>query len=108
MTVTRTSLKSRKNRSNPIMETMERRQMMSASPYVINGTAGNDVINVVYGMQLVVAQASAPQATPSPTGAAPTGAVKAAAVQTATAMTTGTTQSAGTSTATASFVPIFP
>src|SRR6185437_5580191 len=40
----------------PLFDTLENRQLMSASPFVINGTPGNDVITVNYGTNLVVAQ----------------------------------------------------
>jgi hypothetical protein len=53
----RTSTQTRKTRV-PLFESLENRKLMSASPFVINGTAGNDVIAANFGSNLVVSQAA--------------------------------------------------
>ncbi|HET6246946.1 MAG TPA: C2 family cysteine protease [Tepidisphaeraceae bacterium] len=45
----------RKSTAAQLFETLEGRQLMTAAPFVINGTAANDVITVNYGAALVVA-----------------------------------------------------
>lgn len=57
--MTRQTIKNRKTRSNMPFETLEGRQLMSASPYVVNGTAGNDNISLSYGQPILVATRSA-------------------------------------------------
>ncbi|HEX8915618.1 MAG TPA: hypothetical protein VF796_24910, partial [Humisphaera sp.] len=49
------STKTTKATRTAAFETLEGRQLMSVSPYVVNGTNGNDVITVNYGLNLTVA-----------------------------------------------------
>jgi hypothetical protein len=57
--MTRQTIKNRKSHSTTPFETLEGRQLMSASPYVVNGTAGNDTINLQYGFVPIVFAAAA-------------------------------------------------
>src|SRR4051794_33821693 len=52
--MTRQTTKNRKTHSTMPFETLEGRQLMSASPYVVNGTPGNDTISLEYGIRPIV------------------------------------------------------